>query len=82
MAVPGEEIMVECRKGPYSYRYRGTLHFLNPKDVQVDDLFIPYIDMVPKSRVRLDKKTNKKAKDEYVEKKVQDYQRDLSLKRL
>ena len=74
------EVQVKYRRGPFSYKYRGTLYARNVKDVQIDDLYVPYIDMEHETRISLDSRYNQKVRDEYVEVKLRDYAREMAQK--
>ena len=82
MAPLHEKILVKYRKGPYAYRYRGTLYARNAKNVLVDDIYISYIDMIPETRVKLDKRFNEKAKEDFIQERVREFTRETALQAL
>ena len=72
------EIQVKYRRGPFAYKYRGMFYARNVKDIQIDDLYVPYIDMEHECRIGLDVRYNQKVRDEYVERQIRDHAREMA----
>ncbi len=69
------KVIVEYKQGRYIHKLTGTFYgFTFRKDgIRIGRTVVPIIDLLPEYRALFDKRTQKKEKDIYVDKKIREY---------